>query len=119
MKYKQPRAMSREELEHAFDSGDEERIREALICAFYTEDAGWLAERCVRFAEYPTWPVRQASAEVLGNLAATQGSRLDLAKCLTVAQELARDECAEVRMAAEDALEDVRHTLERNHGPKS
>jgi hypothetical protein len=47
MKYEQPPAMSRQELEAAFQSGSGERIREALISASYSEEAvGWLDGAC-------------------------------------------------------------------------
>ena len=66
MKYEQPRAMSRSELEKAFRGKDGERIREALISASYSEDASWLLDSCLKLAGDERSVVRQGVALVVG-----------------------------------------------------
>jgi hypothetical protein len=45
--------MSRAELEEGFRSGNGEKIRDALISAFYSEKGEWVQGWCLKFSDHP------------------------------------------------------------------
>jgi hypothetical protein len=114
MKYEQPSAMSRQELEAAFQSGNGVRIRVAMISASYMEEGNWMAERSLRFVSHPDWTVRQGVAMVLGHVAITHGRSVDLSKCLEAVEKLAADQLEEVKVAARDTVDDVLQAMRLN-----
>jgi hypothetical protein len=114
MKYEQPRRMSRMELEEAFSSGSGERVRDALISAFYTEEPSSVAQWCLKFVSHPEWSARRQAVIVLGNVAVSHREQIDLQKCLEAVERLVADQNEEVRTAAKDAMDDVLHAIRLN-----
>jgi len=114
LRYEQPQTMQREELKAIFRRGDGKSVRGALISAFYSEEASRVAEWCIKFSTHSEWEARYGAALVLGNIAAVKNSGVDLATCLRTVQRLTADARAEVRVAAQDAVEDVLHALSRD-----
>ena len=119
MKYEQPPAMSRQELETAFQSGNGMRIREALISASYTEEGNWLASWCFRLVDHPAWEARHGAVMILGHLAIAQHRALELSKCLEVAERLKADPQEEVKASAGDAVDDVVQAMRLNNASRS
>ena len=103
--------MSRQELEQAFGSGSGERVRDALISAFHTEDPSWVVQWCLRFVGHPEWPIRREAAIVLGNVAVVHHKQIDLSKCLGAVERLVVDQSEEVRSVAKEAMDDVLHAI--------
>jgi hypothetical protein len=106
--------MNRGELEEAFLSGSGERVRDALISAFYSEKAEWIQGWCLRLSNHPDPIVRYGVAVVLGNIAVLHRSELDLVKCLEAVEKLSGDLEERVRFAAKDSLGDVLHAIKLN-----
>jgi hypothetical protein len=115
MKYQQPPAMSRQELEAAFRSENGIRIREALISASYSEEGNWLAGWCLHFVNHPAWEARQGAAMVLGYVAMDDWRSIDPSKCLEAVERLTGDLQEEVKVAARDAVEDVLQAMRLNN----
>ena len=99
--------MSRTELEEAFGSGNGERIRDALISAFYSEKGEWVQDWCLRLSDHQDPIARYGVAVVLGNIAVLHRRELDLVKCLEAVEKLSCDPEERVRPAAKDSLSDV------------
>jgi len=114
MKYEQPPEMSREELEAAFQSGNGERIRGALISASYSEEGNWLAGWCMQFVDHPEWEARQGAAMVLGYVAIAHRRTVELSRCLGAVERLTADPQEEVKVAAKDAVDDLVHAMRLN-----
>ena len=111
MRYEQPLHMTRAELEEAFGSGNREKIRDALISAFYSQKGEWIQGWCLRLSGHPDPVARYGVAVVLGNIAVLHRSELDLAKCLEAVEKLGGDSEERVRVAATDSLVDVLHAI--------
>jgi hypothetical protein len=75
MKYEQPPPMSRGELEKAFRGNSGEGIRDALISAWYSEDARWLFAWCLKLVGDKRSIVRYGVGVVLGHIAIASGRR--------------------------------------------
>jgi hypothetical protein len=74
--------LSRAELQMAFDSGNSEKIRNALFSAAkYEPDWRWSQDQCFRFLDHPDHLVRWAAALALGFIALYQRN-LDLPEAL-------------------------------------
>ena len=86
-------------------------MRDALISAFYTEEPGWVAQRCLRLVGYPEWSARRGAVSVLGNIAVVHRKQIDLPKCLEAVKGLVADQNEEVRTAAKDAMDDILHAI--------
>lgn len=99
--------MSRAELEEAFRSGNGEKIRDALISAFYSEKGEWVQGWCLKFSDHPDPIARYGVAVVLGNNAVVHRAEIDLVRSLEVVEKLAGDSEEGVRVAARDSLGDV------------
>ena len=110
-KYEQPPRMSCEELENVFLTGDGQRIGTALLSAFYTEEPNWVLKWCLRFVDHHEVIARRSAIEVLGNIAFLRHDEVDLTACREAAEKLRGDLDQEVRVAAQDALEDVLHAI--------
>ena len=111
LKYEQPLPMSRRELEESFRSDSGERVRDALISAFYTEEGCWVQDWCLRLVDHPDSIARYGVAVVLGNIAIVRGNDIDLMKCLEAVEKLSSDPEERVKVAAGDALLDVLHAI--------
>lgn len=103
--------MSRVELEEAFRSDSGETVRLALISAFYTEVAPWVQGWCMKLIDHPDSIARHGVALVLGNMVAVRSNEVDLMKCLEAVQKLIGDADEQVRIAAQDSLDDVLHAI--------
>jgi hypothetical protein len=105
----QTRLVSHAEAEATFRGDDTYAICSALAAAALTDwDRTWLEKWCVSLAGHEQLPVRQISATCLGHLA-RRFRQLDQ-PALNALQELRNDPA--VRTYAEDALEDVRLSIE-------
>ena len=113
LKYEQPLLMSHSELEQELASGNGERIANALLSAFYSENPEWVQKSCLRFAAHPDNQVRRNVAVVLGNVSHVYASEIDLNVSLETLQKLNTDNDASVRVASEDAIEGVLHMMGR------
>lgn len=111
LKYEQPPPMSRPELEVAFQCGLGEKVRDALISAFYNEESRWVQDWCFRLVEHSDSIARYGVALVLGNIAVVHRDEVDLMKCLEAVERLTADADEGVRTAAKDSLDDVLHAI--------
>jgi hypothetical protein len=116
VKYEQPPPMSRPELEESFRSGSGERVRDALISAFYTEEGSWVQDWCLKLVTHSESVARSGVAKVLGNIAVVRRDQVDLMRCLDAVKKLTKDSDERVRIVARDALEDVFHAIKLNGG---
>jgi hypothetical protein len=103
--------MSQAELEEAFGSGNGERIRDALISAFYSQKGEWVQGWCLKLSDHPDPIARYGVAVVLGNNAIVHRSEIDLMKCLEAVEKLGGDLEERVRAAAKDSLGDILHAI--------
>ena len=111
MRYEQPPQMTRAELEEAFCCGNGEKIRDALISAFYSEKGDWVQGWGLKLSNHPDPIARYGAAVVLGNTAVRHRREIDLLKSLEAVQKLSADSEERVRAAAKDSLRDVLHAI--------
>jgi hypothetical protein len=111
VRYEQPPQMTRGELEEALRSGNGERVRDALISAFYSEKGEWIQSWCLKLSNHPDPTARYGVAVVLGNNAVVHRGEIDLLKSLEAVQKLGADSEERVRAAAKDSLGDVLHAI--------
>lgn len=111
LKYEAAPEMSRREIKEAFQGGESERIRIALISALCTEDGLSIQNWCLKFISHPEGIVRNAAVQVLGSLVIVKLLEVDLSKCIAAVEKARVDPDKEVRTAASDALEDVLHAM--------
>jgi hypothetical protein len=103
--------MSRSEIESAFGSEDGEKISAALISSVYTESGPRILDWCLKFIEHPNGVVRYCAVQVLGIIAIIHWNEIDLGKCREAIEKTCGDPDQEVRIAAQDALEDVQNAM--------
>jgi hypothetical protein len=107
MTYHEPHAISREEADAAFASGDSEKIAFALVNAtFHDPDWRWIQDTCLSLAQSDDASVRQISVTCLGHIARIH-RKLDLEKVSPVLNKLRHDPELSVRGCTEDAIEDI------------
>jgi hypothetical protein len=116
--YKQPPKMSRGELEVEFATDDPERILNALLAAFYTEQPDWVETRCYMFASHPGMAARNGAAIVLGNIGCCY-SLSDFNRAAAVLELLRCDPDPTVRMNAQDSLNWILERAEKESRPNS
>lgn len=104
--YVQPHAVSPDDAERTFKSGDEYSITSALIgCALDVNvDGDWLQARIEELASHDLLAVRRASATALGHLARVKGE-IDTAIAMRVLTKLRADPTT--KAAASDAMDDI------------
>jgi hypothetical protein len=83
--------MARAELEEEFRSSDGERVRDALLSAFYSEKAEWVQSWCLELCTHHDPIARYGVAVVLGNNAVVHRDEIDLVKCLEAVEKLGGD----------------------------
>jgi hypothetical protein len=103
--------MTRNELDEAFLSDDEERIEEAFISSLYSEAGEWVLGWCLKFANHRSEIVRRSVALAIGTIATNSQNLPTLNSCLAVAEQLQHDVDPQVRVAAADAHEDIVHAM--------
>ena len=109
MSYQEQTRVSHAEAERIFRGDDTAAICSALASVTFTDwDRTWLEGWCVSLAEHDDLAVRQISATCLGHVA-RRFRTIDSAS-LTALQQLRDD--PDVRTYAEDALEDIRRSVE-------
>jgi hypothetical protein len=111
--------MTRRELEEAFTSSNGERVRDALISAFYSEEGTWVQSWCLKLSTHPDAAARYGVAVVLGNIAVVRRNEIDLLQCLETVEKLSGDLEDRVRTAARDSLDSVRHAIRLSHDSQS
>ena len=111
--------MTRAELEDALCSDDGERVRDALISAFYSEGGEWVQSWCLKLSGHTDATARYGVAVILGNNAIVRRGEVDLLKCLAAVEKLISDPEERVRVAANDSLVDVLHAIKLKGTPKS
>jgi|GEM_PF-4388886 len=111
--------MTRAELEDALRSDNGERVRDALICAFYSERGESVQTWCLKLCNHPDPAARYGVAVILGNNAIVHRGEIDLLECLDAVENLIADREERVRVAAKDSLADVLHAIKLKGTPES
>jgi hypothetical protein len=110
MSFQEQTRLSHAEAERSFRSDDTAAICSALAAVTLTDwDRTWLEGWCVSLSEHPESAVRQISATCLGHIA-RRFRRMD-PHAIEALHRLCED--PETRTYAQDALEDVRHAVDR------
>jgi hypothetical protein len=106
VRYEDPPALSRQQLESEFDSNCPGRIADALIsAALYDPDWRWVQDWCVRFAEHADTEVRRVAITSIGHLARLHDT-LDLSRVLPLLEAKSNDSA--IQGTVEDTLSDIR-----------
>jgi hypothetical protein len=113
MKYEQPPHFSDLELQDEFTSGNPERIAQALLSAFYSQEPSWIEARCLEYATAESAVVRRMVAIVLGNISNTAAEYVRLDRMVNALSILANDPDRSVRAQADDSLSVALEMLRR------
>jgi hypothetical protein len=98
-------SITREDANHAFSSGNAERICSALVSVtFHDPDLHWVQDLCLGFLENGDSRIRGLAATCLGHLARIHLS-IDKERLLDVLRQHLSD--AEIAGRIEDAIDDI------------
>ena len=106
VRYEDPAALSRQQLECEFDSDSGVRIADALVsAALHEADWPWVQDWCMRFAGHSDVDVRRVAITCLGHLARLHHT-LDLDRVLPLLAVKLNDTA--LQGTVEDTLSDIR-----------
>lgn len=115
-KYENTLPIARKDAERALQTGNPEKICDALVrLAFHEKDRGFVEEKCLSFASHPDASVRGIVATSFGHLARIHG-QLDEGRVIPVLEKMMADR--ELAGQAEDALDDIRIFLKKGKNPR-
>jgi hypothetical protein len=106
VRYEDPPALSRQQLECEFDSDSGLRIADALVsAALHEADWPWVQDQCIRFAEHSDADVQRVAITCLGHIARLHHT-LDLDRVLPLLAVKSKDSA--LQGTVEDTLSDIR-----------